>query len=339
MRKILTAARDISTLAPIVFIDIGARWGGQRPWNNFPGDCLVYYGFDADAEECNRLNSANKNASVKYLPAALSDGEAVADLHLTVEEGCSSLYEPNYKVLDRYFLKENWRVKKKIKLQTTTLSNIFREHSIKPDFIKIDTQGAELNILRGAADFLDSALGLELEVEFQEMYVGQPLFSDVDSFVRGKGFELFDLNRYWANNSALKKDALNRGQIVFGDAVYFRSRDSFYALEMSPEQRKEKLLKMVLIFSLYGFFDSAADYISHKSSPFSVDERAVLVKALSKASEFPAWQRFLFNNKLATKFGRLLKLIGNQLSFPLNTTGWGTDYNGVDGRYPYFRKF
>jgi hypothetical protein len=59
---------------------------------------------------------------------------------------------------------------------------------------------------------------------------------------------------------------------------------------------------------------------------------------LSEISEFPLWQKILFNNKYAGKFGRLFKLIGNILSFPLNTGGWGTDYNGIDGRFPYFRK-
>lgn len=339
MKKILTAITDIYSINPIGLVDIGARWGVQRPWNNFPEKCLRYFGFDADAEECARLNSANKhNGSVVYLPAALFDRESDVTLYLTAEEGCSSVYEPNDQILNRYFFKENWSVKKEIKVRTTTLNNVFLKNKIDPDFVKIDTQGAELNILKGAADYLDSVIGLELEVEFLEVYKGQPLFSDVDSFVRGKGFELFDLNRYWANRSNMSKYHLNRGQIVFGDAVYFRAPDSFYALSMSPEQRKEKLLKMVLVLSLYGFFDSAVDYINHDSSPLNSEEKSSLVKVLLKISELPAWQRLLFNNKLAGKLGRLFKMAGNFLSFPLNTYGWGTDYNGIDGRFPYFRK-
>jgi len=339
MKKILTAISDKYSIDPITLVDIGARWGVQRPWNNFPEQSLRYYGFDADVEECARLNAANKlNHSVVYLPAALFDKESEETLYLTAEEGCSSIYKPNEHILNRYFFRENWRVKREIRVTTTTLKNVFSKNQINPDFLKIDTQGAELNILRGAADSLDSVIGLELEVEFIEAYKGQPLFSDIDSFVRAKGFELFDLNRYWANRFNTSKRHLNRGQLVFGDAVYFRTPDSFYSLNISPELRKEKLLKMVLILSLYGFFDSAAAYVDHESSPLNTVEKSALVEVLLAESEFPAWHRILFDNRVAAKLGRFVKMFGNLLSFSLNTYGWGTDYNGVDGRFPYFRK-
>lgn len=339
MNKILIAARNIYPISPIVLVDIGARWGAQRPWNYFPEKHLRYFGIDADAEECKRLNSMNKdNASVVYYPAAVLDKESDETLYLTEEEGCSSIYKPNYKVINRYFFKEQWNIKKEIKLKTTTLNNVFNENKVDPDFIKIDTQGSELNILKGAQTHLDRIVGLELEVEFLDLYKGQPLFADIDTFVREKGFELFDLNRYWANRSNLSKYHLNRGQIVFGDAIYFRSKNSFYSMDLSSEERKEKLLKIVLALSLYGFFDSAIDYIDHSSSPLSNEEKAELTKMLSEISQIPVWQKILFNNRYVNKLGQILKAIGNFLSFRLNTYGWGTDYNAIDGRFPYFQK-
>jgi FkbM family methyltransferase len=338
MKKLLTAVSDLCPIGQITLVDIGARWGVQRPWNNIPLNHLKYIGFDADEEECKRLNRNNNNESVVYLPAAILDKESDQILYLTKEEGCSSVYRPNDQILNRYLSKENWGIKKEIKVKTKTLNTVFGENKISPDFIKIDTQGAELSILKGAGIYLDSVIGLELEVEFLEMYEGQPLFSDIDSFVRGKGFELFDLNRYWANRCSMSKYHSNRGQVIFGDAVYFRSIDSFYSMDMLPIHRIEKLLKMVLILSLYGFFDAAVDYINHEYSPLNTKEKSTMINVLSETSEFPIWQKILFNNMVAHQFGRWLKLIGSMLSFPLNTYGWGTDYNGIDGRYPYFRK-
>lgn len=339
IKTLIAACNDLYSINPIILVDIGARWGVQRPWNNFAEECLRYFGFDADAEECERLNRANKHdRSVVYLPAAISDKESDTTLYLTAEEGCSSVYEPNYQILDRYLFRENWCVKKEIKVRTTTLNDIFLVNRIDPDFIKIDTQGAELNILKGAGAYLDSVIGLEMEVEFLDIYKDQPLFSDIDSFVRKQGFELFDLNRYWATRCNMGKYHLNRGQIVFGDAIYFRSLDSFYSMSMTPERRKAKLLKTVLVLSLYGFFDAAVDYINHDPSPLSREEIETLSKILSEMSEFPIWQRLLINNRLAGKLGSFFKLIGSLLSFPLNTYGWGTDYNAMDGRFPYFRK-
>ena len=39
--------------------------------------------------------------------------------------------------------------------------------------------------------------GVEVEVEFIEMYQDQPLFNEVDSFMRERGFYLFDLKLYY----------------------------------------------------------------------------------------------------------------------------------------------
>ena len=339
MKNILATVIDIFAIKPILLVDVGARWGVQRPWNNFPEAHLKYFGFDADRDECARLNASNQHgASVVYFPTALFDIESDCTLHLTEEEGCSSVYEPNRSILDRYFLKEHWNIKKELSVRTTTLEKVFTKHSITPDFLKIDTQGAELKILSGSGSCLDSVLGLELEVEFLEMYKGQPLFSDVDVFVRKNGFELFDLNRYWANRNNMDKYHFNRGQVVFGDAIYFRTPESLYPAGLSLEQRKERVLKMVLVLSLYGFFDAAEDYVNHSSSPLSNEEKTFLSKTLAEASVCPAWHKLFLNNWLAAKVGRFFTLVGSYLSFPLNTYGWGTDYNAVDGRFPYFRR-
>jgi len=50
---------------------------------------------------------------------------------------------------------------------------------------------------------LNNVVGIEVEVEFSELYEKQPLFNDVDNFIRDKGFELFDLRRgYWIRKVA-----------------------------------------------------------------------------------------------------------------------------------------
>src|SRR5207248_2510884 len=62
------------------------------------------------------------------------------------------------------------------------------------DFIKLDTQGSELDILQGAGFLLDDCLGLQLEVMFSPLYEGQPLFADVDTYLRSRGFVLWRLD-------------------------------------------------------------------------------------------------------------------------------------------------
>src|SRR5690349_17853274 len=51
------------------------------------------------------------------------------------------------------------------------------------DFIKLDTQGAELDVLCGGDRTLATVRALEVEVEFNPIYMNQPLFGDVDKFL------------------------------------------------------------------------------------------------------------------------------------------------------------
>ena len=50
---------------PLILLDVGARFGLQRPWDQYPIDYLQYFGFEADDEECKRLNKTNNNKNIK----------------------------------------------------------------------------------------------------------------------------------------------------------------------------------------------------------------------------------------------------------------------------------
>ena len=121
-------------------------------------------------------------------------------------------------------------------MSVDTLDNVFQKSTlegggevINPDFVKLDTQGTELYILKGMQHTLTrSIFGVEVEVEFIEMYLDQPLFNKVDSFMRERGFHLFDLKKYyWQRKCGIGFDGNHKGQLVHGDALYFRNTDMF----------------------------------------------------------------------------------------------------------------
>lgn len=65
--------------------------------------------------------------------------------------------------------------------------------------MKLDIQGGELAVLQGAEKTLDQCLGLEIEVEFVQIYKDQPLFGDICALLGSKGMEFIDfthLNRW-----------------------------------------------------------------------------------------------------------------------------------------------
>ena len=66
--------------------------------------------------------------------------------------------------------------------------NWLGENSPKIDLLKIDVQGAELDLLLGAKKTLNKKLNILIEIHFLRSYENSPLFCDINSFLSKKGF-------------------------------------------------------------------------------------------------------------------------------------------------------
>lgn len=75
--------------------------------------------------------------------------------------------------------------------QTQRLDTLFPEN--KPDFIKLDVQGYELEVLKGASDILAGAQAVLMEVALIEINKNAPLMTEVVGFMRARGFEVADV--------------------------------------------------------------------------------------------------------------------------------------------------
>jgi len=201
----------------LVLVDVGARSGIDERWAPYHQH-LDVIGFDADKVECDRLNASKFPYKVRYLPHALgsSDGQKV-ELRICKKPGCSSLLEPNMEFCKDFPYGHNMEV---VERRPMTLSRLDSVLDVQPDVLKIDTQGYELEILRGAGKLLDGTLAVELEVEFAPLYQDQPLFSELDTFMRSKGFDLIGIRRtFWRRNAT---QSAHGGQLVHGDALYVK---------------------------------------------------------------------------------------------------------------------
>ncbi len=61
---------------------------------------------------------------------------------------------------------------------------------MRPVLLKIDVQGSELDVLRGAAAVLEAVDSVLVECSFVEFYRGQALAGEVVAFLHGRGFRL-----------------------------------------------------------------------------------------------------------------------------------------------------
>lgn len=265
-------ARILADALPrrLALLDIGARDGLQHPWNAFSSMIFALL-VEPDPEEAGRLRASLQADQGSVLPFALWRENASLSLKLTKSRGCSSVFMPNRVFLDQFPESDRFSVDSEIQIQSVTLDGLAEKGELPTvDFAKIDVQGAELSILQGGCRHLASDLvGLEVEVEFAPMYVGQPLFADVEAFVRDElGLELWDIRKtYWKYRSGLNLGP-TKGRLIFGDALFFRPVHAFGAWieKLSPDAARDKIVMLVFSALAYGYADYAWEVLEARDA-------------------------------------------------------------------------
>ena len=203
---------------PLRVIDIGARWGIASQWQIL-GESVEAYGFEPDPEECDLLNSAAPS-NVRYFPLALGSSNRTATLHITREPACSSLYPPKPELGTRIPELACALPSHTEPAVLHRLDDWKRDNLVGPvSYVKLDTQGSEIDILQGGLTTLSDAQVVEIEVSFNPMYEGCPLFGDVDRFMRSQGFVLWR----FVNETHYSSDPIANADIRSTDVLSFDS--------------------------------------------------------------------------------------------------------------------
>lgn len=245
---------------------------GSGPWAIFAPN-LTIYGFDADADACDAANanleSRQANWTEKHIPLALSNSMGKSTLYVTQWLHCSSLYPPNETYLERISgMNTGFQLNFTMEIETTTLDTFCRAEKINEiDFLQVDVQGADFDVLQGASELLEhSILGVQVEVEFSHLYVNQPLFSDLDVYLRKQGFVLFDLitNSPWCRRpracSPIYSSARS-GQLLWADACYFR--DPLIEEANTLMKDPERILKLACLADILDYPDYALELLEY----------------------------------------------------------------------------
>lgn len=260
MSELLSAfLKQIASDHIFTLVDVGAMGGIEAEWKRIKDDIRVV-GFEPDEREFSKLSPSPNRL---FLNLAVSQESTDLEFYVSREPGKSSVYEPNFDELRNFPDAQRFETVDQVLIPASrvgSLDTVLRQHQIQDiDFLKLDTQGNELSILMGSQGYLrESVLGLKVEVEFLEMYKGQPLFADVDIFVRKQGFQLMDLRRaYWKRRA--HTDFIGKGQLIFGDALYFKTVGTFVASlkDMDAQYARDKTIKFVAVCLVYGLQDYA----------------------------------------------------------------------------------
>jgi FkbM family methyltransferase len=126
--------------------------------------------------------------------------------------GSSSALNPS--AIVKGYHGEKMNVRQVVDVQQVRLEDVMPT-GCEVDLLKLDLQGYELEALKGCGKLLERIKIITTEIEFVTLYGGQPLFGDIDVFLRAHGFRMLNLYELYTHPD---------GQLTAGDAVYLNSK-------------------------------------------------------------------------------------------------------------------
>ncbi|MBS0537229.1 MAG: FkbM family methyltransferase [Proteobacteria bacterium] len=260
---------------PVVLMDVGARGGIGREWEVF-GDQVRAYCFEPDEAECRRL-SASAPSHLIYIPRALGRTQGRQVLYHTALPDSAGLYKTRMEYFNRLLNRDNAVTVRETELDVISLDEAILEfHVPAVDFIKLDIEGAELDVLESGSKLFErrSPLGLLSEVRLHEEINGSPSFARFDAFLQERGLRVYDLQFYYQSRIAMPYPGLehyrrpngdkffaytSRGQLQDGDALYFRDLLLPVGKPAVDDLSPTRILKMCAFLEIFSMNDCAAE--------------------------------------------------------------------------------
>lgn len=254
---------------PLGFVDVGAR-GGVHPLVEPLAGATAVLAFEPDREECDRLQQEFRKQGPWALfaveAAALAGAEAMADFHVYASAVNSSLRQLHPGFVQRYAIKGAEQTAT-VRMLTTTLDKVLFERRPKEDFwgeiLKLDAQGSDFEVLRGASRTLDErTVAIYVETQFFQQYREQKLFSEVELLLREHGFSFFGFASIHGRSSKRmdKRTHAWTERVLHANAVFFRDPLAG-GLARRPLSRRQ-LHALFVCAILLGFHDLAMELAS-----------------------------------------------------------------------------
>lgn len=257
--------------------------------------------YDADPDCIDHIweKTSHLQSELHVLPYCLADRRKTANFNMTYSAFGSSFLTPNpdcssyYTVIGGHdhILSDVLEVVEQRPMAMVTLDEVCGttgEHELQsPDFLSLDTQGSEYEVLCGGEEVLRSTvLALIVEVEFQPIYEGQKLFGNLTEWLSDRGFHFtnFRPNSIGSFSTSRAPVGLRgEGLMMHADALYLRRLDS---MPDDDSQRYVMLRKLAFFAIVFDQFEYALECLNQSNATNISSETA---RALSELS----YSRFL----------------------------------------------
>jgi FkbM family methyltransferase len=202
----------LTTESPVI-IDGGANVGEMTALFLNQYHSPVIHAFEPIPDLIAQLRTrfANRN-NVTIHGAAVGAEAKTISFNVLNYMGSSSPFIPTS--INKGYHGEKMDIHQVVEVQQVRLEDVMGANR-EVDLLKLDIQGYELEALKGCGKLLERIKIITTEIEFVPLYEGQPLFGDIDVFLRAHGFKLLNLYELYTHPD---------GQLTAGDAVYLNSK-------------------------------------------------------------------------------------------------------------------
>ena len=246
---------------PITSFDIGSRGGFQSDLSPIAFAVNVV-GFEPDPAAYEKVKSSQEKEwrSVSLFLEGVSGTSGVRALYVPKDPQSASLLRHDPTIGLKFDKPQFFELARTEEVPTITLGEALeRTHHPNIDYLKIDIEGAELEVFESSKNILEDVLAVKTEISFIPFRAGQPLANDVERHLLSLGFELMDIvgPAHWRRHGYIvhpyysgEVPPYTRAQIVQGDYLMFRSPRSL-------EGKPVKQVQLAIISMALGYFDHA----------------------------------------------------------------------------------
>jgi len=247
---------------PVGLIDVGARWGISEEFA-VGAPLFSALAFEPDPEEAPRVADKGRGedwASFAVEATALGRDFGTLKLNVYSRANNSSIHRVSEHAKKRYNL-GGFDLTKILSVPAKPLDAIVfgpQAPARAGEVIKLDTQGAELEVICGGArTFKERTVCLITEAHFFALYDGAPYFADLDQHLRQLGFTFIGFSDFQNRSSKRldKRTHWGRERLFQADAIYLRDP------ALADADANTRVVDIAIFMALLlGFFDLALEW-------------------------------------------------------------------------------
>jgi FkbM family methyltransferase len=280
------SSRDFIEQTGFTAMDIGARGGLDTALLPLAW-ATEMTGFEPDREAAAALVRAESTPwkRSRTIPSAIGGNASMRTLHVPKSLESASLLRHNPEMVDWFGMDEQHGVHRTFSVETDTLDQLQARGLIGPiDYVKIDVEGAEGEILRAAENVLSCCLAIRVEVSFLEQRIGQPLIWEIGGLLQQAGFATLDIIEVqkWRHGYVAAHPYRVHADLVYSKGVVAQA-DLVCMRDFRTLSDPVAIAKLGLIAAAMGYIDHAQLIFRHHSSlladtarEFSIDFNADL---------------------------------------------------------------